>query len=333
LVLGPEGYLYAALGDGGSPGDELNNAQNIQSLLGKILRLDVRSDGFPDDPGRNYAIPSDNPFVGRAGADEIWALGLRNPWRDGFDRGLGDLYIADVGENRWEEINIGEAGANYGWRMREGPSVFSGDTASGGGILTNPIHSYGHSLGDAVTGGYVYRGPSEGLHGHYFFADSGSGRIFTLKQVGNEWIRTERTSDIVFDAGSIDIPVSFGEDARGNLYVVDYDGEIFKLTPKVVSADQADHLEGFDGTFAPTLCSRSRPTALALSAAARARMRSTASSACSSTTASLRSTSTAMRGRPIGSIGRRSIVRPTRPGWATGSRSSTPARATWRLPH
>jgi glucose/arabinose dehydrogenase len=247
LGFGPDGYLYAALGDGGAAGDPFNNAQNIDSLLGKMLRLDVHSDGFPNDPGRNYAIPPDNPFVGVAGADEIWALGLRNPWRDSFDRGLGDLFIADVGQNKWEEINIGQAGANYGWRIIEGPEVFSGGTASGGGILTGPIHFYGRDVGNVVTGGYVYRGSSDGLQGQYFFADAGSARIFTLQQIGDEWIAIERTSQIVLTAGSVDIPVSFGEDARGDLYVVDYDGDIFKLTPKVASADQADHLQGFGG--------------------------------------------------------------------------------------
>ena len=212
-----------------------------------MLRLDVRSDGFPNDPGRNYAIPPDNPFADDPGADEIWALGLRNPWRDSFDRGLGELFIADVGQNKWEEINIGHAGANYGWRIREGPEVFSGGTASGGGILTDPIHFYGRDVGNVVTGGYVYRGSSEGLQGQYFFADAGSARIFTLQHVGDEWIAIERTSQILSSAGSIDIPVSFGEDGRGDLYVVDYDGEIFKLTPKVASADQADHLQGLGG--------------------------------------------------------------------------------------
>ena len=124
LGFGPDGYLYAALGDGGGGGDPFNNAQNVDSLLGKMLRLDVRSDAFPDDPSRNYAIPPDNPFVGVAGADEVWALGLRNPWRTSFDRGTGDLFIADVGQNKWEEIDIGQAGANFEWPIFEGPEAF-----------------------------------------------------------------------------------------------------------------------------------------------------------------------------------------------------------------
>ena len=245
LAFGPDGYLYVALGDGGGAGDPFDNAQNIDSLLGKMLRLDVHADAFPNDPSRNYSIPLDNPFIGVAGADEILALGLRNPWRAGFDRGLGDLFIADVGQGKWEEINIGQTGANFEWPIFEGPEVFRGNASSGGGTPTVPIHFYGRDVGNVVTGGYVYRGSSEGLQGHYFFADAGSGRIFTLHRDGDSWVATERTSQIVSDTGLIDAPVSFGEDARGDLYIVDYDGEIFKLTPFVVSADQADHLQGF----------------------------------------------------------------------------------------
>ncbi len=213
-----------------------------------MLRLDVRSDAFPDDPDRNYAIPPDNPFVGHAGADEIWALGLRNPWRDGFDRGLGDLYIADVGENRWEEINIGQAGANYGWRMREGPNVFS---------ERHRQRRWDSHQPDPFLRTQLWRCGNRGLR--LPRPERGAARTVLLRRF-RQWSHlypadrsamtgsaTERTLEIVFDAGSIDIPVSFGEDARGNLYVVDYDGGIFKLTPKVVSADQADHLQGFGG--------------------------------------------------------------------------------------
>ena len=129
LGFGPDGYLYTALGDGGSTP---NAAQDINSLLGKILRIDVHGDAFPGDTARNYAIPADNPFVGAAGADEIFALGLRNPWRPSFDRGLGDFYIADVGQTQWEEIDIGQKGANYGWNAFEGPGVFQGGPLTGG---------------------------------------------------------------------------------------------------------------------------------------------------------------------------------------------------------
>jgi glucose/arabinose dehydrogenase len=246
LGFGPDGYLYAALGDGGSGGDPLNNAQNINSLLGKMLRLDVHGDDFPADPMRNYAIPADNPFVGVAGEDEIFALGLRNPWRDSFDRGLGDLYIADVGQGSWEEIDIGQLGANYGWRIFEGPARNLGDTPTGGSAVP-PIYAYDHSVGASITGGYVYRGASDGLQGQYFFADFSFGKIFTLRFDGSSWVATERTSQITTDAGAISNPSSFGEDAAGNLYLVDFDGEIFRLTPNVASADSGDSLAGLGG--------------------------------------------------------------------------------------
>jgi Ca2+-binding RTX toxin-like protein len=243
LAFGPDGYLYAALGDGGS---NAASAQDINSLLGKILRLDVNSDAFPSDPARNYAIPAGNMFVGVAGADEILALGLRNPWRPSFDRGLNDFYIADVGANTWEEIDIGTGGANYGWPNYEGP-MLNGGTPSGG-TLTAPIHFYDHSVGQSITGGYVYRGTSEGLQGRYFFADFSQGKVWTLAFVGGSWVATERTSQIAYDFGTLNNPSSFGEDALGNLYVVDIaDGEVFRLTPNVLSADQGDTLSGGDG--------------------------------------------------------------------------------------
>ena len=139
-------------------------AQNLDSLLGKMLRLDVNVDGFPQDAARNYGIPGGNPFVGVPGADEIWAFGLRNPWRPSFDRGMGDLYIADVGQSRWEEVNLGQAGANYGWAISEGPEVFSFGTPTGG-TAAAPIFFYGRDVGSSITGGYVYRGSSEALRG------------------------------------------------------------------------------------------------------------------------------------------------------------------------
>jgi glucose/arabinose dehydrogenase len=246
IGFGPDGYLYVALGDGGGGGDPNNNAQNIDSLLGKMLRLDVHGDDFPADPARNYAIPADNMFVGVAGADEIWALGLRNPWRPSFDRGLGDFYIADVGQGRFEEIDIGLPGANYGWRVFEGPEMFTAG-ALGGGTLTGPIHFYGRDVGASITGGYVYRGESDGLQGHYFFADFITHRTFTLHFDGTAWVATERTAQVNPDVGAINNPSSFGEDARGNLYLVDFDGDVFRLAPAVASADQADNLQGLAG--------------------------------------------------------------------------------------
>lgn len=242
LAFGPDGYLYAALGDGGSS----DNSQDADSLLGKILRLDVNGDDFPD-AARNYAIPSDNPFAAGAGADEIFALGLRNPWRPGFDRALGDLYIADVGQTVWEEINLGINGANYGWDRLEGPDPFVSGPL-GPGTLTAPIHAYNHGGGSrSVTGGYVYRGESDGLQGNYFFADFITGQLFTLRFNGTAWVVTDRTAQLVPDAGTLGNPSSFGEDGRGNLYVVDIDGDVFRLTPVVASADQGDTLSGLGG--------------------------------------------------------------------------------------
>lgn len=247
LGFGPDGMLYVPLGDGGGSGDPLNNAQNPDVLLGKMLRLDVSADQFPGDPSRNYTIPDDNPFVGATqGADEIFALGLRNPWRPSFDRGAGTLYIADVGQGRFEEINIGTSGANYGWKLYEGNSAYSSGTPTIGD-LTFPVHVYDHSVGESITGGYVYRGPSEGLHGHYFFADFVLGGVFTLHRDGGDWTVQDRTGQIVANAGTIDNPSSFGEDAQGNLYLVDYDGDIFRLTPRIASADAGDTIRAGGG--------------------------------------------------------------------------------------
>jgi Ca2+-binding RTX toxin-like protein len=238
--------LYASLGDGGSGGDPLGSGQDINSLLGKILRIDVHGDSFSGDASRNYAVPADNPFVGMPGADEIFAFGLRNPWRPSFDRALGDFYIADVGQNQWEEIDLGQIGANYGWNAIEGPAPFPG----GGPLISPavaPIYFYDHTVGHSITGGYVYRGEGEALQGQYFFADFVDNKVFTLRFDGTAWTATERTSQIVPDAGQVNSPASFGEDGLGNLYLVDFDGDIFKLTPNVTSADQADVLRGLGG--------------------------------------------------------------------------------------
>ena len=237
IGFGPDGYLYIASGDGAVA----SNAQALGNLLGKMLRIDVHADGFPGDPARNYAIPADNPFVTTAGAaGEIFALGLRNPWRDSFDRGLGDLYIADVGANQFEEVNFGQIGANYGWPVFEGPPGPSPPTVA-------PIHFYDHGVGQSITGGYIYRGEAEALQGQYFFADFVQGKVFTLKFNGTALVATERTAQINEDFGAVGNVSSFGEDARGNLYLVDFDGDVFRLTPTVASADQADVLRGFGG--------------------------------------------------------------------------------------
>jgi Ca2+-binding RTX toxin-like protein len=248
MEFGPDGNLYVAIGDGGGSGDPARNGQNTNTLLGKILRLDVNGDDFATEPNRNYAIPDDNPFVDGPGADEIWAYGLRNPFRNGFDRGTGELYIADVGQNAWEEINLGTSGANYGWSRFEGTTVFN-PNAPLNGEHTPPIHVYGHdgSGGRSVTGGYVYRGQVEGLHGQYVFGDFISGRIWTLTNVNGRWVATDRTGQIVADAGTVDQISSFGQDALGNLYVVSFDGEVFRLRPNTTSADLGDTLRGGAG--------------------------------------------------------------------------------------
>ena len=247
LGFGPDGYLYAALGDGGGGGDTFHTGQNINDLLGNVLRLDVHGDAFPGDATKNYAIPADNPFVGTAGADEIFAFGLRNPWRNSFDRALGTFYIADVGQDHWEEIDIGQKGANYGWNTFEGPDLYPGGDPLTGGPAVAPIYAYDHTVGHSITGGYVYRGEGEALQGQYFFADFIQNKVFTLRFNGSSWVATERTSQIIPDVGTVNSPSSFGEDARGNLYLVDFGGEIFKLTPMVASADQADILRGLGG--------------------------------------------------------------------------------------
>ena len=230
IGFGPDDNLYIATGENNNPA----NAQTLSNLLGKILRIDVHA-------GTPYAIPADNPFVGTAGArGEIFALGLRNPFRDSFDRATGDFFVADVGQNAFEEINSGISGANYGWPAAEGPSSNP--------AFTNPIFSYDHTVGQAVIGGYVYRGSgSEGLQGQYFYADEVVGKVFTLRFNGSAWVSTERTSQITPNAGAINHPSSFGEDGRGNLYLVDLDGDIFRLTPQLVSLDQGDSLTGNGG--------------------------------------------------------------------------------------
>ncbi len=250
IGFGPDGYLYVASGDGGGANDLDNNAQDItENLLGKMLRIDVDGDDFPLDPDFNYAIPDDNPFVGASGDDEIWAFGLRNPWRSSFDRLTGDLYIADVGQNFIEEINVQPAaspgGANYGWRLREGTT----QTATGGvggprpiGAI-DPIYEYSHGSGPtqgfSVSGGYVYRGPIPELQGSYFFADYVNERIWSVRYNGDAPSTFDGTNHTDFtdwtdllrpDAGQIDDISSFGEDAVGNLYIVDRSGELFRIS-------------------------------------------------------------------------------------------------------
>ena len=228
LAFGPDGYLYIALGDGGSGGDPQDNGQNLGTWLGKILRVDVNGDGFPGDPNRNYAVPPDNPFVGTAGLDEIWAYGLRNPWRITFDRLTGDLWIADVGQSAWEEINFQPAasggGENYGWNVLEGMHCFEDEppgtcNAFLNGSSTLPVLEYNHSFGCSVTGGYRYRGQLyPDIEGTYFYADFCSGRIWgALLRDNGRW----ESQELLIPGFFI---TTFGEDEAGELYVVQYGG-------------------------------------------------------------------------------------------------------------
>jgi glucose/arabinose dehydrogenase len=275
MDFGPnDGYLYIATGDGGgtndaSPGHtppssgppytDGGNAQDItDNLLGKMLRIDVNGDDFTGDATRNYAIPPSNPYVGVTGDDEIWAYGLRNPFRAGFDRKNGDLYIGDVGQAEREEVNYqpgtSTGGENYGWRLREGdistPTPYPPATPVGGAEPPNhspPVHAYTHPEatigplsppgydGYIVTGGYVYRGPDPSLQGKYFFLDS---RNTTASGDDNYWIAdttpfenvTNINSQMTRDTGLARFPVSFGEDAVGNLYITYIQsGEVYRI--------------------------------------------------------------------------------------------------------
>jgi glucose/arabinose dehydrogenase len=231
VQFGPDGYLYVGMGDGGSAGDPYQRAQDPGSLLGKMLRLDV--DNPPD------FIPSDNPFVGRPPLDEIWALGVRNPWRFSFDRLTDDLYIADVGQNAWEEIDFQPAastgGENYGWDCMEGTHCYGGGACTcGDPSLKLPIYEYSHGVGCSITGGYVYRGCAvPDLQGTYFFADYCSDKIWSFRYDGVSITDfTERTAELVPDVGSISSISSFGEDVAGEHYICDlYGGELFKIVP------------------------------------------------------------------------------------------------------
>ena len=223
LQFGPDGYLYIGTGDGGAAGDPWGNAQNLGVLLGKMLRIDVMG-------VETYNIPRDNPFLDQPGArPEIWAYGLRNPWRFSFDRATGDLYIADVGQNRYEEVDVQPAdsrgGENYGWDVMEGSHCFEPPEGCDSSGLVLPAIEYDHSGGCSITGGYVYRGsryPS--LVGTYFFGDYCSGNVWGMRQdPSGQW-----TMALLLQT-EINIS-SFGEDAEGELYVVGYrDGNIYRL--------------------------------------------------------------------------------------------------------
>jgi glucose/arabinose dehydrogenase len=256
LGFGADGYLYVPMGDGGWMDDPGNRAQDITNqLLGKILRINVDGDDFPADPNRDYAIPADNPLVGITGDDEIWAYGLRNPWRMSFDSQTDDLYIADVGQDAIEEINVAPAGnsggQNYGWRCMEGLSCtgLSG-CGCGSGTLTNPLHTYGHGgIHCSVTGGYVYRGSDiPQFQGQYFFADFCSARIWSTQYTGTALTPPVERTDEFSPGGPFDIDFisSFGVDAHGELYLCDLTGDVYKVIPveplQVVASSPADNI-------------------------------------------------------------------------------------------
>ena len=233
LLFGPDGYLYFGLGDGGGAGDPDNHAQDLQSLWGKILRIDVDH----QDPGLAYAIPRDNPFVGRADArGEIWAYGMRNPWRMSFDRVKGDLWVGDVGQDKWEEVDLIRKGGNYGWSILEGTHPFK--PAASTESLIPPILEYPHKpsdsdrpvsfIGSCITGGYVYRGSRlKELQGDYLYADYVLG-----------WVRALRYEKgaLTWDEQLVDQPdniSSFGEAANGEVYLLGYsNGKIYRLERK-----------------------------------------------------------------------------------------------------
>ena len=222
LAFGRDGYLYIAMGDGGSQGDPQNRAQDLSQLLGKILRIDI-------DHGSPYSSPSSNPFVGRSGARaEIWDYGLRNPWRFSFDRSTYALFIGDVGQNTYEEIDVegaGHGGRNYGWRVMEGRHCYNASSCDTSG-KTLPIAEYTHAFGCAVTGGYVYRGqryPS--LNGAYFYGDYCSGRIWAMDAAA-----AERGSSAVRQVLDTNLSISsFGENQAGDVFVCDLNGRVYRV--------------------------------------------------------------------------------------------------------
>ena len=221
LAFGPDGYLYIGFGDGGSGGDPLGNGQNLATLLGSIIRIDV-SGGVGD---KNYVVPSDNPFVGSVGARaEIWAYGLRNPWRFSFDVGTGLLWLGDVGQNDWEEVDIIKKGSNYGWNTMEGAHCFSPSTGCDANGLELPLVEYGHNAGCSITGGYVHRGSiTTSLQGVYVYGDFCSGKIWGLRYSAG--VITEHI--LLADSGLA--IASFGQDQAANLYILSRNDGIYQL--------------------------------------------------------------------------------------------------------
>ncbi|MFD0739329.1 PQQ-dependent sugar dehydrogenase [Lysobacter koreensis] len=273
IAFGPDAALYIAIGDGGGVGDPDNNGQNVNVLLGKILRIDPSRDAFPADSNRDYAIPPGNPFAGGGGAAEIWAFGLRNPFRNSFDPATGNLFIGDVGQGAVEEIDLmrpGDGGANFGWSVLEGTQPFKGQPGAG---LTPPVTEYGHGAGlrqgNSVTGGHVYRGPVESLRGLYIFGDFVRPNVWSVPvarfAIGATLPSTEftvRNGDFAPDAGAFTNIASFGVDAAGNLYLLDLDGEIFVIeaAPAVLSGNAASAQTMADARWRGTFRRAGRPS-------------------------------------------------------------------------
>ncbi|MCH8101970.1 MAG: PQQ-dependent sugar dehydrogenase [Chloroflexi bacterium] len=218
IEFGPDGFLYVGLGDGGSGGDPTGNGQNRSTLLGSLLRIDVSGDAAA------YRIPADNPFAGEPDSrGEIWAYGLRNPWRFSFDQAGGNLWLADVGQQRLEEIDLIVKGGNYGWNITEGTDCFRSSSCDRSG-LAEPVFAYDHSLGCSITGGYVYRGSAiPDLQGTYVYGDFCSGRIWGLRYAGGEVVEQRQ---IATAAGSIS---SFAQDAAGELYVLTFSEGVLRI--------------------------------------------------------------------------------------------------------
>ncbi len=257
IEFGPDGYLYIGMGDGGSAGDPGNRSQNLNDLLGKMLRIDIDGDDFPADANNNYRIPPDNPFAGAiAGRDEIWTYGLRNPWRNDFDAKTGDLYIADVGQNNIEEISFEPStaigGINYGWRCYEGTAAFSTGGCAPASTMVFPISQYTHSEGCSITGGVVYRGTNiPGLSGTYFYADYCTNFIRSYRYRGGA-VTEAATRTTQLDppgADTITSITSFGEDNQRRMYIVEDGGQIWRMelsgTPAVGDSN-GDGLINFD---------------------------------------------------------------------------------------
>ena len=222
VMFGPDGMLYVGMGDGGGGGDPQGHGQNPATLLGDILRIDV-------DGAAPYAIPPDNPFVGQAGKrPEIWATGVRNPWRFAFDRQTGLLYVADVGQGQWEEVHVVPAdsgGVNYGWNVMEGAHCYAPSSGCNRSGLHIPQFEYSHAEGCSITGGFVYRGRAlPALRGHYFYGDYCQGWVRSFRYA-NGRVRDERE----WELGDVGNVLSFGEDAEGELYLTSSNGRVYRF--------------------------------------------------------------------------------------------------------